>query len=117
LERDAAELAGRVGAVARPLEGPEDLDPLLERIGDARWVLLGEASHGTSEYYEWRARISWRLIGEKGFSFITVEGDWPNCYEGYPGSGGSAREVLFAFERWLFWGDCARHSYSRTPRR
>ncbi len=57
----------------------------------------------------WRARISERLIREKGFSFIAVEGDWPDCYEvnryvkGYPGSGGSAREVLRVFERWPTW--------------
>jgi erythromycin esterase len=106
---DTAELADRVGAMAHPLEGPEDLDPLLERIGDARCVLLGEASHGTSEYYWWRARISERLIRERGFSFIAVEGDWPDCYEvnryvkGYPDSGESAREVLRAFQRWPTW--------------
>jgi len=85
------------------------LDPLLERIGEARCVLLGEASHGTSEYYKWRASISERLIREKGFSFIAVEGDWPDCYEvnryakGYPNSGKSAREVLEAFDRWPTW--------------
>ena len=44
-----AELTGRVREVAHPLEGPEDIDPLLERIGEARCVTLGEASHGTSE--------------------------------------------------------------------
>ena len=94
---------------SRPLEGAEDLDPLLERIGDARCVLLGEASHGTSEYYAWRARISERLIREKDFSFIAVEGDWPDCYEvnryvkGYPDSGRDAREVLRTFERWPTW--------------
>jgi erythromycin esterase len=82
---------------AYPLREPEDLDPLLERIGDAHCVLLGEASHGTSEYYTWRARISQRLIWDKGFSFIAVEGDWPDCYEvnryvkGYRDSGNSAR--------------------------
>src|SRR5690348_11289222 len=48
------ELARRVGRMASPLRGPADLDPLLDRIGDARFVLLGEASHGTSEYYQWR---------------------------------------------------------------
>jgi erythromycin esterase len=58
----------------------KDLDPLLESIGDARYVLLGEASHGTSEFYTWRAEITKRLITEKGFSFIAVEGDWPDCY-------------------------------------
>ena len=62
------------------LTDARDLDPLLERIGDARCVLLGEASHGTHEYYTWRAAISQRLIEEKGFSFIAVEGDWPDCY-------------------------------------
>ena len=104
-----AELAERAGEISRPLEGVRDLDPLLERIGEARCVLLGEASHGTSEYYAWRARISERLIREKGFSFIAVEGDWPDCYEvnryvkGYPDSGGSAREVLGVFERWPTW--------------
>ena len=94
---------------AYPLREPEDLDPLLERIGDAHCVLLGEASHGTSEYYTWRASISQRLIRDKGFSFIAVEGDWPDCYEvnryvkGYWDSGNSAREVLEAFERWPTW--------------
>jgi erythromycin esterase-like protein len=56
-----------------------DLGPLLERIDDARFVLLGEASHGTAEYYTWRAELSRRLIIEKGFHFIAVEGDWPAC--------------------------------------
>jgi erythromycin esterase-like protein len=69
------ELVDRVGEMSLPLEGQEDLDPLLERIGEARCVLLGEASHGTSEYYRWRTRVSERLIREKGFSFIAVEGD------------------------------------------
>jgi erythromycin esterase len=106
---DTTELTNQVGQMARPLEGPEDLGPLLERIGEARCVLLGEASHGTSEYYTWRARISERLIREKGFSFVAVEGDWPDCYEvnryvkGYPDSGMNAREVLGAFERWPTW--------------
>ena len=72
-------------------------------------MLLGEASHGTSEYYTWRAALSQRLIQEKGFSFIAVEGDWPDCYrvnryvKGYPESGPDAREVLHAFERWPTW--------------
>lgn len=94
---------------AHPLKTMEDLDPLLERIGDAHFVLLGEASHGTSEYYQWRAQISRRLITEKGFSFVAVEGDWPDCYrvnryvKGYPDAGESARNVLHAFKRWPTW--------------
>ncbi len=57
----------------------DDLEPLLRRIGDARIVLLGEATHGTSEFYRMRERISRELIGKKGFSFIAIEGDWPDA--------------------------------------
>jgi erythromycin esterase-like protein len=87
----------------------KDLDALLERIGDARYVLLGEASHGTSEFYRWRVEITKRLVTEKGFSFIAVEGDWPDCYrvnryaKGRENSGSSAYEVLHAFNRWPTW--------------
>ncbi len=73
------DLGQQILTFSSPLTDTEDLDPLLERIGDARYVLLGEASHGTHEYYQWRARISRRLIEEKGFRFIAVEGDWPDC--------------------------------------
>jgi erythromycin esterase-like protein len=98
-----------VWALGHPIKAGDPLDPLIERIGDARYVLLGEASHGTSEYYLWRARISRRLIEEKGFRFLAVEGDWPPCYgvnryvRGYPGSGAGARDVLRAFDRWPTW--------------
>lgn len=91
------------------LQDTNDLDPLIKRIGDARYALLGEASHGTSDYYVWRARLSRRLIDEKGFSFVAVEGDWPDLYrvnsyvKNRPGSGRSAYEVLNAFERWPTW--------------
>src|SRR5947209_8616746 len=106
---DVAELVRHVRAAVRPLNDPADLDPLLTLIGDARYVLLGEASHGTHEYYTWRAALSRRLIEEKGFSFIAVEGDWPDCYrvnryvKDYPDSGDSAHDVLHAFERWPTW--------------
>ena len=73
-------LGRQIVTISSPLADAEDLDPLLERIGDARFVLLGEASHGTHDYYLWRARISRRLIEEKGFRFIAVEGDWPDCF-------------------------------------
>lgn len=85
------------------------IDPLLEYIGDARYVLLGESSHGTSEFYTWRAEISKHLITEKGFSFIAVEGDWPDCYKvnryvkGLKNSGLSAYEMLNSFSRWPTW--------------
>ncbi len=69
----------------------------------------GEASHGTSEYYTWRTRISQRLIREKGFSFIAVEGDWPDCYQvnryvrAFGDAYATARETLDAFGRWPTW--------------
>ncbi len=56
-----------------------ELEPLLRRIGDARVVLLGEATHGTSEFYRMRERISRELIERKGFTFIAIEGDWPDA--------------------------------------
>src|SRR3954470_2845686 len=106
---DVAELARHSRDAARPLNDPADLDPLLTLIGDARYVLLGEASHGTHEYYTWRAALSERLIEEHGFSFIAVEGDWPDCYQvnrfvkAYPDGGTHARDALDAFERWPTW--------------
>lgn len=102
-------LAQQIRRAARPLASLADLDPLLDAIGDARYVLLGEATHGTSEFYSWRTEISKRLIREKGFSFITVEGDWPDCYrvnrfvKGMSGAGGDAEQVLHAFDRWPSW--------------
>jgi erythromycin esterase-like protein/predicted phosphoribosyltransferase len=65
----------------RPLKGdPAQYDALLEGIGDARVVLLGEATHGTHEFYRERAFITRRLIAEKGFSAVAVEADWPDAY-------------------------------------
>lgn len=102
-------LARELRRQAQPLRAASDLDPLLDRIGESRYVLLGEASHGTSEYYTWRAQLSKRLIREKGFSFIAVEGDWPDCYrvnryvKAYQESGANAHDVLHAFDRWPTW--------------
>ena len=106
---DINAIADGVRKRALPLADPADLDPLIERIGNAPYVLLGEATHGTSEFYQWRAALSRRLIQEHEFSFVAVEGDWPDCYrlnryaKGYPDSGDSARDVLHTFERWPTW--------------
>ncbi|WP_026461886.1 erythromycin esterase family protein [Adhaeribacter aquaticus] len=92
-----------------PLQTTKDLDLLMQEIGDSRIVLLGEASHGTSEYYTWRTAISKRLIEEKGFNFIAVEGDWPDCFEvnnyikGHAQAKPSALEVLSTYNRWPTW--------------
>jgi erythromycin esterase-like protein len=73
------DLAGAVALVSHPIKtSPEDYDPLLDAIGEARFVLLGEASHGTSEFYRERAAITKRLIEEKGFTAVAAEADWPD---------------------------------------
>jgi erythromycin esterase len=91
------------------LNTPAELDPLIEEAGKRKLVLLGEASHGTLEYYEWRAEISKRLIVEHDFSFIAVEGDWASLYrlnkyvKDLPGAPESAVEAMKNFSRWPEW--------------
>ncbi len=98
-----------VRRLALPLEQPADLDPLLARIGDARFVLLGEATHGTHEFYAWRAALTRRLVAERGFSFVAVEADWPDCWAVHrsvvldPGAPTDPATVLAGFERWPTW--------------
>ena len=93
--------------LGHPLDGPAHLDPLLDAIGDAKYVLLGEATHGTSEFYTWRTEITRQLIKRKHFSFVAVEGDWPDCYRVNRyvkgGDGNSAEDDLHAFARWPTW--------------
>ena len=74
------ELKSLIVSNCNPFDSVEtvDLDPLLDRIGDAGIVLIGEASHGTSEFYKMRSRISRELIVKKDFKFIAIEGDWPD---------------------------------------
>ncbi|WP_229971281.1 erythromycin esterase family protein [Pontibacter harenae] len=92
-----------------PLQNEHDLDILLQEIGDAKVVLLGEASHGTSEYYTWRAAITKRLIQEKGFDFIAVEGEWADSYrvnqfvKGEPQDSAAAVALLEQYNRWPTW--------------
>ncbi|MFG1705882.1 erythromycin esterase family protein [Nonomuraea sp. M3C6] len=87
---------------ALPLTGVQDLDPLLERIGEASFVLVGEASHGTHDFYAWRAELTRRLIAEKGFGFVGVEGDWPDCERVHRAvtSDTDPFEALYGFRRW-----------------
>ncbi|PWW23398.1 erythromycin esterase-like protein [Geodermatophilus normandii] len=97
------------GERARPLRDDADLDPLLERIGDARLVAIGEASHGTHEYYAWRAALTRRLVEERGFGLVAVEGDWPDCARVdrsvrlRPGGAEDPRSALDAIARWPTW--------------
>lgn len=100
---------GVLRAAARPLTGSaSDYDPLLELVGDARFVLLGEATHGTAEFYDERARITQRLIEEKGFTAVAVEADWPdawrvNRYVRGEGADADGRAALSGFERFPAW--------------
>ena len=74
-------LAQKIAAYCEPFESLEtaQFDRLMARIGDAKVVLLGEASHGTSEFYRMRDRITRELIATKGFQFVAIEGDWPDA--------------------------------------
>jgi len=75
-----ATLSRQLETVVHPLTGaPADYEPLLALIGNAPFVLLGEASHGTHEFYRERAQITKRLIQEQGFTTVAVEADWPDA--------------------------------------
>jgi erythromycin esterase-like protein len=95
--------------ILQPLQGsPPDYDALIERIGGVRIVLIGEASHGTYEFYRERAEITRRLIVEKGFNAVAIEGDWPdaarvNRWVARQGRDRSANEALSGFKRFPAW--------------
>src|SRR5947209_229582 len=108
-DNDTHRLATALRDLAQPLTGTAgDYDPLLERIGDAPIVLIGEASHGTHEFYEQRAAITRRLITEKGFTAVAVEADWPDAYQvnryvrGF-GDGATSVDALAEFKRFPTW--------------
>src|SRR3954462_2668510 len=97
--------------VAHVLDGTErDYQPLLERSGDTRFVLLGEGSHGTHDFYHERAEITKRLIIEKGFNAVAVEADWPDAFrvnryvrgEGDDPDGNSALSGFQRFPTWMW---------------
>src|SRR5437588_7515556 len=98
-----------VRELALPLSGAaNDYDELLELIGDARIVLLGEASNGTHEFYFERAQITKRLIAEKNFTVLAIEADWPDASRVHRYVRGSrndadAAEALAGFRRFPTW--------------
>jgi erythromycin esterase-like protein len=102
-------LSDRVTEAAELLAGsPNDYDSLLNLVGNARFVLLGEASHGTHEFYRERALITKRLIYQRGFNAVAVEADWPDAYRinrfvqgASPGS--DSVEALSGFKRFPQW--------------
>src|SRR5579884_1246619 len=95
-------LANAVRSVICPLEygASGEFDPVLDMVGDASIVMLGEGTHGTHEFYETRQRITQRLIAEKGFRAIAIEGDWPDAAsvdQYVKGGPGTARSSLDEF--------------------
>lgn len=104
-----SEVVTGLRAAAIPLRGqPKDYDALMALVREARLVLLGEATHGTHEFYRERIRITQRLIQEKGFTVIVIEGDWPDAYrvnqyvQGL-GRDASAEQALANFTRFPHW--------------
>ena len=102
-------LTDAVRECAHPLTGSaQDYEPLMDLIGDARFVLIGEASHGTHEFYQQRAEITKRLIQEKGFTAVAVEADWPDAYRVNRyvrgiGDDTTSADALAGFDRFPAW--------------
>ncbi len=99
----------RLGDAVRPLTGgPEDFTPIVQLAARARYVLIGEASHGTHEFYRIRAEMTKRLIRDLGFTAVAVEADWPDAYRVNrfvrgEGSDADATESLNGFRRFPQW--------------
>ncbi len=109
LDSTKTNISDVVRQAAVPLTGAaQDYDSLMDLIGDARFVLMGEASHGTHEFYEQRAEITKRLIREKGFTAVAVEADWPDAYrvnryvQGM-NDDATSTEALAGFDRFPAW--------------
>lgn len=106
---DDRTLIDDIRSLGRPLVTESDLDPLIERAREARYIAIGEASHGTHEFYGWRAALSRRLIEQQRIDWIGVEGDWPDCWRidrwvrGFDSAPRDARELLASFARWPTW--------------
>lgn len=106
-ERPAEEIDLALSAV--PLdESSRGYERLLEKIGDARFVLLGEASHGTHEFHRERALVTQRLIVHKGFDAVAVEADWPDAHRVHRyirghGTDRTPEDALGSFTRFPRW--------------
>ena len=102
-------LVDLVSEKAEALVGaPDDFDSIVDLIGDARFVLIGEASHGTHEFYRIRAQISKVLIAQRGFNAVAVEADWPDAYRVNRFVRGASKdsdsvEALGGFQRFPQW--------------
>jgi erythromycin esterase-like protein len=97
-----------IARIARPIHGEQELDQLLDLVGTARIVMIGDASHGTHEFYDLRASLTRKLIAHHGFSAVAIEGDWPDAlrvdrYVRRQGDDDGAHDALAAFERFPAW--------------
>lgn len=97
-----------IRAIARTFHGGQDLDRLGELVAGRRLVCIGEASHGTREFYDLRAALTRHLIVRHGFAAVIVEGDWPDCvrvdrYVRGQGEDPCARHALDSFDRFPRW--------------
>ena len=111
-KREDAQPADTVDLIRAAAEPLPDLDDprfgaMFDRIADRRVVLLGEASHGTSEFYRARARITERLIREHGFNIVAVEADWPDAahvdrYIRHRPQGGLDEPAFSRFPTWMW---------------
>ena len=107
--KDDHDLVNAIRRSAHSLTGEStDFDPLLTLIGDSRFVLIGEATHGTHEFYRLRAQITKRLIMEKGFNAVAVEADWPDAYRinqfvRFESKDQDAVDALAGFQRFPAW--------------
>lgn len=104
------QLIAQLQRAARPLVGaPDDIDALLPRLRDATVVLIGEASHGTHEFYRMRQELTRRLIAEAGFTAVAAEADWPSAYRvdqyvrGAASADPDATTALAGFRRFPQW--------------
>lgn len=107
LHDPTSEVLADAAALATPLRGAADR--IVAAVGSRRFVALGEATHGTHEFYSFRAQLTRRLIQERDFTWIGVEGDWPDCWRlnrwvrGLMDEDLDARQMLAGFDRWPTW--------------
>lgn len=110
-ETQTAPAAGEVAAIARAarrIAGPRDYDRIVERAGAAQVVLIGEATHGTEEFYAIRAELTRQLVEDKGFRLVVIEADWPDALHAHRYASGQAPqdgpvEALAEFRRFPAW--------------
>ena len=109
LDPAGSQITTEIRTLARPLVHPEDLAPLVRRLINKKFIAIGEASHGTHEFYQWRALLTKELISMSEVKWIAVEGDWPDCWrinrwvKGEENQELDAVSLLSTFERWPTW--------------